>query len=138
MKLPNDIPIYGDQTFRGDCPSENVEQVTFFARIRKKYPETWGKLALHPRNEGKRTMYQSAHQKAEGMTSGACDIVIPGSPSFVCELKRRDHTKSRFQADQEEYLRIAQDLGSFACVALGADAAEKAFDEYLARHYEAH
>ena len=131
MKLPNDIPVYGDQTYRGTCPTENVEQVTFFARIRRKYPDTWGRIALHPRNEGKRTHFQSAHQKAEGMTSGACDIVIPGSPAFVCELKRRDHTQSVWQKDQEQYLRTAQQLGSFACVALGADAAEAAFNEFL-------
>jgi hypothetical protein len=76
-------------------------------------------------------VFQSAHQKAEGMTSGACDIVIPGNPSFVCELKRRDHTQSVWQKDQEQYLRTAQQLGSFACVALGADAAEEAFNHYL-------
>lgn len=137
MKLPHDIPVYGDQSFRGDCPSETAEQVTFFGRIRRKYPDTWGKLALHPRNEGKRTHFQVSHQKAEGMTEGAPDIVIPGSPAFVCELKRRDHTKSKFQPGQEEYLRAAQQLGSFACVALGVDAAEEAFNEYLARFQKA-
>lgn len=137
MKLPDDIPVYGDRDFRGTCPSENLEQVTFFARIRRKYPDTWGKLALHPRNEGKRTHFQVSHQKAEGMTEGAPDIVIPGSPAFVCELKRRDHTLSKFQPAQLEYLRVAQQLGSFACVALGVDAAEAAFNEYLARHTKA-
>jgi hypothetical protein len=93
--------------------------------------DVYKRQALHPRNEGKRTHFQSAHQKAEGMTSGACDIVIPGNPSFVCELKRRDHTQSVWQKDQEQYLRTAQQLGSFACVALGADAAEEAFNHYL-------
>jgi hypothetical protein len=131
MKLPDDIQVYGDTDYRGDCPTEAAEQVTFFARIRRKYPETWGRLALHPRNEGKRSHFQVAHQKAEGMTSGACDIVIPGNPTFLCELKRRDHTQSVWQKDQEQYLRTAQELGSFACVALGVDAAEEAFNDYL-------
>jgi hypothetical protein len=131
MKLPNDIQVYGDTDYRGDCPTEAAEQVTFFARIRRKYPDTWGRLALHPRNEGKRTHFQIAHQKAEGMTSGACDIVIPGNPTFLCELKRRDHTQSVWQKDQEQYLRTAQQLGSFACVALGVDAAEEAFNAYI-------
>jgi hypothetical protein len=131
LKLPHDIPVYGDTDYRGDCPTEAAEQVTFFARIRRKYPDTWGRLALHPRNEGKRTHFQIAHQKAEGMTSGACDIVIPGNPTFLCELKRRDHTQSVWQKDQEQYLRTAQQLGSFACVALGVDAAEEAFNAYI-------
>jgi hypothetical protein len=131
MKLPHDIPVFGNTDYRGDCPTEAAEQVTFFARIRRKYPDTWGRLALHPRNEGKRTHFQIAHQKAEGMTSGACDIVIPGNPTFLCELKRRDHTQSVWQKDQEQYLRTAQQLGSFACVALGVDAAEEAFNAYI-------
>ena len=131
MKLPHDIQIFGDTEYRGDCPTEAAEQVTFFARIRRKYPDTWGRLALHPRNEGKRSHFQIAHQKAEGMTSGACDIVIPGNPTFLCELKRRDHTQSVWQKDQEQYLRTAQQLGGFACVALGVDAAEEAFNAYI-------
>ena len=131
MKLPHDIPVFGNTDYRGDCPTEAAEQVTFFTRIRRKYPDTWGRLALHPRNEGKRSHFQIAHQKAEGMTSGACDIVIPGNPTFLCELKRRDHTQSVWQKDQEQYLRTAQQLGSFACVALGVDAAEEAFNAYI-------
>lgn len=132
MKLPNDIPTYGDQTYRGKCPSEAVEQVTFFARLRREYPDTWGAIAFHPRNEGKRSHFQVAHQKAEGMTGGTVDIVVPGSPTFICELKRRDHTQSTWQKEQENYLRTAQNMGAFACIALGADAAKEAFIEYLA------
>lgn len=131
MKFPPDIPVYGDASFRGECPSENLEQVTFFARIRRKYPDTWGVLAIHPRNEGERSFRQAAHQSAEGMTAGASDIVVPGSPSFVCELKRRDHTKSKITDEQIKYLRAAKAMGAFACIALGVDAAEQAFAEAI-------
>lgn len=130
MKIPPDIPVFGDISFRGDCPTETLEQVTFFARIRRKHPDTWGVLAIHPRNEGQRSVFQTAHQKAEGLTEGASDIIIPGSPSFVCELKRRDHTKSVMSDEQGKYLRAAIKVGSFACVALGADAAEAAFEQF--------
>lgn len=123
------VPVYGDQSFRGKCPTESVEQITFFNRIRK--IPIWGKLALHPRNEGKRHYKQVTKEKAEGMTEGASDIIIPGSPSFVCELKRRDRTKSSWQSGQEDYLESAQKAGAFACVALGADAAMEAFEEWL-------
>lgn len=123
------VPVYGDQSFRGKCPTESVEQITFFNRIRK--IPIWGKLALHPRNEGKRHYKQVTKEKAEGMTEGASDIIIPGSPSFVCELKRRDRTKSSWQPGQEEYLEAAQKAGAFACVALGADAAMEALEEWL-------
>lgn len=122
------VPVYGDQTYRGKCPSESVEQITFFNRIRK-YP-VYGLIALHPRNEGKRHVRQVSKEKAEGMTAGASDIIIPGSPAFVCELKRRDRTQSQWQDGQREYLEAAQKAGAFVCVALGADAAWEAFLEW--------
>lgn len=66
------------------------------------------------------------------MATGASDVVIPGAPAFVCELKRRDHTKCTWQGGQQEYLRASQDAGAFACVALGWEAAWQAFGDWLA------
>ena len=133
MKLPNDIPVYGDVKFRGVCPGETLEQVTFFARLRRKYPETWGAIAVHIRNEGKRHHFQAAKEKSEGLVAGAPDIIIPARRTFVCELKRQDHTQSTIGKDQLVYLRAAQATGAFVCIALGADAAMEAFDELLGR-----
>ena len=127
MKFHPDIKVFGDIKFRGDCPSETAEAVTFFAKIRMEYPDSYGLIATHVRNEGKRSVHQVAKQKAEGMTKGAADIIIPGASTFVCELKRRDHTKSSWQDGQQEYLLAAQAVGAFACVALGYEAAYSAF-----------
>jgi DNA repair protein RadD len=134
MKFPPNLKIYGKVDFRGNCPSEAVEQVTFFNRIRRKYPDTWGLIAFHPRNEGQRHFRQVSKEKAEGMIKGASDVIIPADPTFVCEIKRRDHTKSKFQDGQEAFLNAAQKAGAFVCIALGADAAEEAFREYLEKH----
>jgi hypothetical protein len=128
------VPVYGDTKFRGACPKEEIEQVTFFNRLRRVYPDTYGLIALHPRNE--QQLKGSQHrtlisQKAEGMTKGAADIIIPGAPTFVCEMKRRDHTLSTWQDGQTSYLVIAEAAGSFACVALGADAAWEAFEAWI-------
>lgn len=123
------VPVYGDQDWRGKCPSESVEQITFFNRIRK--IPTYGVIAVHPRNEGKRHYKQVTKERAEGMTKGASDIIIPGNPSFVCELKRRDRTQSSWQDGQREYLEAAKRAGAFACVALGADAAMEALEAWL-------
>lgn len=131
MKFPPDIRVYGDQKFRGECPSETLEQVTFFARLRKLFPETLGMIAIHIRNEGHRTVMQAAREKSEGMTTGAADIIIPGRPSFVCELKRRDHTKSKISEDQIKYLRATAASGSFTCIALGVDAAWEALIDWI-------
>lgn len=126
--------VYGDLDFRGKCPIESVEQITFFNRIRTQYPYTWGALAVHPRNEGlKRGGQFSAVSriKAEGMTKGAADIIIPGPVSFVCELKRQDRIKSHWEDGQVEYLTAAAVSGAFSCIAFGADAAWQAFNEWL-------
>ena len=135
MKFPDGIRIYGDLAFRGPCPREEVEQASFFNRIRREYPDTWGALALHPRNEGllvKGQFSSVAKKKAEGMTKGAADIIIPGAPAFVCELKRQDHTKSAWQDGQQDYLSAAINAGAFACVALGAMAAWQALEDWAA------
>ena len=127
------FPVYGDISFRGKCPAESMEQITFFNKLRIEYPATLGMLALHPRNEGQLRGGQfrgMIKQKAEGMTPGASDVIIPGARSFVCEMKRQDHTKSKWQAGQVEYLTAAHDAGAFACVALGWQAAWRALTDW--------
>jgi len=135
MKLKNlPFPVYGDTEFRGKCPKEDQEQIAFFGELRRLYPDTWGALAIHPRNEqllkGGQFSRVAKH-RAEGMTKGASDIVIPARVSFVCELKRQDHTLSTWQAGQVEYLTAAHDAGAFACVALGWRGAWEAFEAWL-------
>lgn len=132
MQFDN-IPLYGDPTFRGKCPLETVEQVSFFNRLRQEHPDTWGLLALHPRNEGLKEAGQFStviKHKAEGMTKGAADVIIPARTAFVCEIKRQDYTKSHWQEGQREYLQAAAAAGAFACVALGAVGAWQAFEEW--------
>lgn len=134
MKFPSWIKVYGDQAFRGDCPAEAVEQVTFFNRLRREYPDTWGAVALHPRNERKRYRHQALREISEGLSKGAPDIIIPGPRTFCCELKRKDHTKSRWQDGQRRWLKTAHDAGAFVCVALGWEAAMEAFNEWIAEN----
>ncbi len=130
LKKLKGIPIYGDTTWRGECPLESAEQQTFFNQLRKAFPGTLGIIASHQRNEGKRSHSQTARHRADGMTTGACDIIIPGCPSFCCELKRLDHTQSRISDDQIKYLLAAQEQGSFVCIALGWRAAWDAMTEW--------
>lgn len=134
MKFPEGVKVYGDLSYRGICPQEHVEQASFFNRLRREYPDTWGLIALHPRNEGllvKGQFSSVTKHKVEGMAVGAADIVIPARRAFVCELKRLDHTKSTWQKGQQEYLLASHNAGAFACIALGALAAWQAFEEWL-------
>lgn len=128
------VPIYGDTKYRGKCPSEGMEQMSFFNRIRREFPTSYGLIALHPRNEGLKIGGQLAaviKHKAEGMTKGAADIIVPGCPTFICEMKRQDHSQSKWQDGQREYLEASQEAGAFACVALGASAAWDAFNHWM-------
>lgn len=128
------VRVFGDPGWRGPCPPEAAEQIAFFNQVRLRWPETLGRLAIHPRNEAMlRNGQHSAlmRHKAEGMTPGAADIIIPGAPAFVCELKRQDRTKSAWQPGQVEYLKAAAQAGAFTCVALGAEAAIDAVKEWI-------
>lgn len=129
--------VYGDTAWRGACPTESQEQVTFFNRLRTKFPTSYGVLAVHPRNEGLKTGGQIrsvAKHRAEGMTPGAADIIIPGRVTFVCEMKRQDASKSAWQDGQIEYLTATHNAGAFACVAFGCEAAWYAFYEWMRSH----
>jgi len=127
MKFPKGIKVYGDKSFRGACPSETMEQVTIFNRLKG---GKLAKVAMHIRNEGKRSYMQTSRHKSEGMLVGAADIIILGSPTFVCELKRRDHTKGKLSKEQVAFLLNAQEAGCFVCIALGADAFKAAIKEW--------
>ena len=131
MKFPDFLPVFGDTDFRGECPLEEAEQATFFSQLRKLHPDTYGRLAMHPKNEGKRRgaqFAQLARDKALGMTKSAPDVVLPGAPTLLIEIKRQDHTQSKWQDGQVEYLQTAQSLGCFVAVALGWEGAMDAFE----------
>lgn len=122
--------VYGDLNYRGKCSSEDSVHVSFIAWVRHHYADI-GALLIHPKNEGKRTAQQASMDRKMGsITKGASDIIIPGAPAFVCELKREDPTQSKWQDGQENYLNNAHENGCFACVAFGLDAAKQAFIDW--------
>jgi hypothetical protein len=127
--IPDEIQIYGDVTFRGDCAREGAEQVTFFSSLEGLHPDI-AQIALHIKNEGVRTHGQARWEKANGLKEGASDICIPGAPTFLCELKRKDHTKSRISQKQLDYLLTAKANGAFVCIALGYEAALAAVKDW--------
>lgn len=118
-KIPQSITIFGDTSWRGACPVESAEQISFLKLLRIEFPEL-ADIAVHIRNEGKRTKRQGYQQKQEGMNTGASDIVIPCCPPILIELKRRDHTKSSISDKQIKYLIDSHNQGAFACVACSA------------------
>lgn len=138
MKIPANIPLYGNPDFRGKCPKEDQEQVSAINRIRQLHPDTFGPLVFHPRNEqqlkGGQFIAMIKH-KAEGLTPGVPDLCIPGNPSLLIEIKRCDRTLSSISDEQIEYLETAQKMGAWVAVALGAVAAIEAFDIWRGQFY---
>lgn len=134
MKIPANIPIYGNTSYRGKCPKESVEQVTFISWVRREYPDSYGVTIFHAKNEGKliNGQFQSvAKDRAMGMAIGCADIHCPGNRSLCIEIKKKDHTKSSISDEQIKYLVTAQSLGAFCCIALGHEAAIEAFKEWI-------
>lgn len=129
------ICLYGDQKFRDkNCPRESAEQITFVNHVRARHPETFGLILLHPKNEGQLINGQFSavsKSRAMGMAKGAADIIIPGNPAFVCEIKRADRTQSEISDEQIAYLYAAKSAGAFVCVALGHMAAIDAFNDWV-------
>ena len=130
------IKVYGNTEFRGDCAKEDAELMTFFNELKRLYPDL-ARIAIHPDNEGLvigTGHLRHAKQKAKGaIKKGAADIVIVGNPTFVCELKRLDHTKSRWQDGQLEFLEYSLKNGAFVCIALGYESALEAVKDWIAK-----
>lgn len=126
--IPKHIKIYGNTKFRGQDHGEIIEQMTFVSEIRK---TEWGALLIHVKNEGKRTAQQAKIDIANGLCAGSPDIIILGSPPFLCEIKRRHYTKGTTTHAQISFLSKAQDKGCFVCYALGYEAAIEAFNEWV-------
>lgn len=129
MKFDKKLKVYGDVSFRGNCPKEEIEQITFFNQLKKLHPEI-AELATHVKNEGKKSWGQIAKDKAGGLNQGFSDIIIAGAPTCLIEMKRQDHTKSHWQDNQQEKILLAQDAGAFSCVALGYKAALEAVEDW--------
>ena len=121
------IRIYGSQ-IKGCKIPESAHMITFFNTLRREYPE-YAKCCLHIRNEGKRTRQQIEREKAEGFVTGASDIILVASLSFVCEMKSQSPS-AKISQEQIEFLLAAQSLGAFVCIALGHKAAIEAFNDW--------
>lgn len=110
----------------GKHPSEAAEMATFFSQL----PDNLKRIALHIRNEGSMSHAQVMKLKiGGGYIKGASDIIIPGNPTFVCEMKSLSKT-SRVAREQKEYLNAAADNGAFAVLAYGYKSALEAVKDW--------
>lgn len=131
MRFPAFLRVYGDQSYRGQCNSEQTDQIDFMSWLACEYP-SYRLLAVHPKGEGKRSWGQVDIAKKTGeINTGASDIIIPDRITFVMELKRANHLLSSWKAGQKEYLLAAHNAGCFVCVGLGVEGAKMALLDWL-------
>lgn len=123
------ITIIKPDEFPKDAPRESVEQITFFNQLKKHHPDI-AKVALHVKNEGKRTMAQIAKDKSEGLVAGAPDIFIAGNPSLLIELKKRSK-RAKASDGQIEFLEAASKLGAECYICYGWEAAWSALQKWI-------
>lgn len=129
MKTPEWLPVFGDLPKSKDNPHEDYVLSSLIARIRKDYPSTYGLVAFHVKNEGKRTTQQIKIDKVKGLTKGVSDLIIIGNPTLCLELKR-DNSCS-FEDGQLEFLEQAQKQGAFSCLAIGYQGALEALKHWV-------
>lgn len=129
MIIDKRIKVYGDLSYRNPKTArEDSEAQTLVNQIRKRYPHV---LFMHIKNEGKKTKAQADFDRSMGMMQGASDFIFLGSPAMCLELKRKDHTLSKWQPNQQLFLIKAQDQGCFCAVAFGWEAGMQAVEDWL-------
>ncbi|AUR93030.1 hypothetical protein NVP1181O_66 [Vibrio phage 1.181.O._10N.286.46.C9] len=130
MKIPNDIDIYGDNSYRGKCKKEDLEVVDFVSWLKENYRD-YHRLLIHPKNEGKKSAQQrNWDEKMGAFNVGASDQIIPCLLPFVVEVKRENHAECSITNKQLDYLRTAKRNGAFTGIALGSKGLKLAFLEW--------
>lgn len=110
------------------APSESAEMATFFNKL----PPHIKSVAIHVRNEGIRDARLISKMRLEGgFVKGCPDIIVPGCPTLLIEMKSRSKT-SKISDEQVKYLERASDLGAMSCICYGWEAAMQALKDWEA------
>lgn len=123
------IHIY-DSKYRGECPSEMVEQINSMGWLEKHYPDRWPLIFHYPAEVKAKPQYMAVRRKC-GVKPGISDIIDFGEIRGAFELKRRDKTKSRVSKEQIEFLESVDASGGFAAIAYGFDQMMLAYSQFI-------
>lgn len=132
------IRIY-DSGYRGECPSEDVEQINSMGWLEHNHPDRWP-LIFHCPNEltvDKKKPGWANHldrRKKKGVKLGICDILDFGTVRGAFELKRLDRTKKRPTKEQLDFLEAVDASGGFAAICYGFEQFKLAYNDYIAYH----
>lgn len=123
------IRVY-DSGYRGDCPSELVEQINCMGYLEKHHPDRWPLIWHTPGEVKAKPQYMAVRRKC-GVKAGISDIIDFGEIRGAFELKRRDRTKSRVSKDQIAFLESVDASGGFAAIVYGFDQMMLAYSQFI-------
>lgn len=123
------IRIY-DSGYRGECPSEMVEQINSVGWLEKHYPDRWPLIFHYPAEVKAKPQYMAIRRKC-GVKPGISDIIDFGAIRGAFELKRLDKTKSKVSNEQIEFLESVDASGGFAAIVYGYEQFLLAYSEYI-------
>ena len=126
--------VQRSQSVLAYVPSESEEQQALFEWVEAniyKYPEL--KAFYHIPNEGRRSKYEGARLKREGLKEGVSDNCLPvkkgGYGNLYIELKKR---QGGVVSDaQSEWIELMKEVGNAAFVCYGWEQARDRLVEYL-------
>jgi hypothetical protein len=129
--IPKWLPVYGDRSFKGKCPREAEDQMSFFSWLECELPE-FARLTFHPKVEGRRTPAQATIDRKMGaMKKGVVDVIAIGSPMLVMEIKRKDEKLSEWRDGQLKFLEESKNAGAVVAVVFGLEAAKEAYADWV-------
>ena len=124
------IRIY-DSGYRGDCPTEIIEQINSMGWVEKNHPDRWPLVFHYPAEVKAKPQYMAIRKKC-GVKAGVSDIIDFGEIRGAFELKCRDKTKSKVSKEQLEFLESVDASGGFAAIVYGYQQFLLAYSDYLA------
>lgn len=122
------IKIY-DSGFRGDCPSELVEQINCAGWLEVNHPDRWPLIFHYPAEAKAKPQYMATRRKA-GVRPGVSDILDFGEIRGAFELKRTDKSKTKVSRSQMDFLSIVDSTGGFAAICYGFSQFKLAYSDY--------
>lgn len=115
------------------CPSEHDEQVSFIKYARARYAHVRNFAIWAIPNAAKRSPRLAAMMRAEGMTSGVPDLIIPypvgAYHGLWIEMKRQKG--GVLSAEQREIADQLRAVGYAVAVCCGAKSAIETLDAYM-------
>ena len=129
MKFPEGLQVFGDATYRGECPLEEAEQATFVSQFAKAFPHV--RMFAIP-NGGFRHKATAVKLQITGTSKGVPDLYIP---AWKCWIEMKRTKGGRVSEEQKSWHEYLAGIGDTVLVTKGWEEAMKQVRE-VSKSYE--